>query len=64
MTYDELLERVRRLSRDDKLRLRQWLDQHLQQGESEVRSRDFSLGGDVQEMRTDPPERDYLPSLD
>ena len=60
MTFEDLLEYIARLSRGEKLRLREWLDQQLTLAESELRVSDLSLGSEVREIRVDSSERDYL----
>ena len=60
MTFEDLLEYIARLSRGEKLRLREWLDQQLTLAESELRVSDLSLASEVREIRVDSSERDYL----
>ena len=64
MSFDELLEEISRLSRSDKVRLRQWLDQQLVAAELEIRGHELSLEAEVREIRAEGAARDYLPSLD
>ena len=64
MTFEDLVEHIVRLSRGEKLRLREWLDQQLTLGESELRASDLTLGSEVREMRIDSSERDYLQGVE